>query len=56
MALSPNKKQISFYNNALHYSFVIPSTFDSQRKKIQFSTEDALMDTEKESQDSNFIF
>ena len=56
MALSPNKKQIAFYNNTMHCAFVFPSTFDSQRKKIQFSTEDTLMDTEKESQDAVLSF
>ena len=56
MALSPNQKQIAFYNNSIHCAYVFPSTFDSQRKKIQFSTEDTLMDTEKESQDAVLSF
>ena len=56
MALSPNKKQIAFYNNSIHCAYVFPSTFDSHRKKIQFSTEDTLMDTEKESQDAVLSF
>ena len=56
MALSPNKRQIAFYNNSIHCAYVFPSTFDSQRKKIQFSTEDTLMDTEKESQDAVLSF
>ena len=49
MALSPNKKKIAFYNNSIHTAFIFPSTFDSSRKKIQFSSDDTLMDTEKES-------
>ena len=52
IALSPNEKQIAFYNSALHCAYIFPSTFDSPRKKIKFSTEDTLMDTEKEAQDS----
>ena len=56
MALSPNKRQIAFYNNSIHCAYVFPSTFDSQRKKILFSTEDTLMDTEKESQDAVLSF
>ena len=56
MALSPNKKQIAFYNNKTHCAFVFPSTFDSPRKIIKFSTEDTLMDTEKESQDAVLSF
>ena len=52
MALSPNKKQIAFYNNVTHIAYVFPSTFDSPKKKIIFSTEDTLMDSEKETQDA----
>ena len=52
MALSPNKKQIAFYNNVTHIAYVFPSTFDSPKKKILFSTEDTLMDSEKETQDA----
>ena len=52
IALSPNKKQIAFYNSSMNSAYVFPSTFDSQRKKITFSTDDTLMDTEKEFQDA----
>ena len=52
IALSPNKKQIAFYNSEFQTAYIFPSTFDSPKKKIKFSTDDTLMDTEKESQDA----
>ena len=56
ISLSPNKKQIAFYNNTLHTAYIFPSTFDSPRKTITFSTNDTLMDTEKESLDAVLSF
>ena len=56
IALSPSKKQIAFYNSSINSAYIFPSTFDSQRKKITFSTDDTLMDTEKEFQDAVLSF
>ena len=56
MALSPNKKQIAFYNSEFQTAYIFPSTFDSPKKKIKFSTDDTLMDTEKRISRCGFVF
>ena len=57
MALSPNKKQIAFYNCNTHTAFVFNSIFDKPaRKKVTFNTDDTLMENEKEAQESVLSF
>ena len=56
IALSPNKKQIAFYNNTTHTAFIFNSTFDSPRKKITFNTDETLMESEKEAQENVLSF
>ena len=56
MALSPNKKQIAFYNSVTHCAYIFPSTFDSTRKKITFNTDETLMENEKEAQEAVLSF
>ena len=56
MALSPNKRQIAFYNSVTHSAYVFPSTFDSTRKKITFNTDETLMENEKEAQEAVLNF
>lgn len=56
IALSPNQKQIAFYNSNTHSAFVFNSIFDKPRKKITFNTDDTLMENEKEAQEGVLSF